>query len=153
MRTNTMINTMSPLISEDWMHRNYDTKYDGMAPGCIGHNIFKLYFFQNWFQLRATDTDSPTATEKSNQGFFLVHQHLNVAPQKGSLGLTKASHPFTHQHTHTHTQTIVLVWHPPGGDGHSIKPHPGHHENSGVLPRSTKNKLATLWHGNHELMG
>lgn len=37
----------------------------------------------------------------------------------------------------------MFVWHPSEGNGHSIKPHPGHHENPGVLLRSTKKKLAS----------
>ncbi|KAI9539945.1 hypothetical protein NQZ68_001878 [Dissostichus eleginoides] len=48
----------------------------------------------------------------------------------------------------------MFVWHPSEGTGHSIKPHPGHHENPGVLLRSTKKKLAARSKPteNHELM-
>ena len=78
---------------------------------------------------------------------------------EASMGLTKSSHArtctqhtHTHIHTHTHTCTIMLVWHLFEGTGHSMKPHPDHHENPGVLLSSTKKKLAARWHGNHELM-
>lgn len=67
---------------------------------------------------------------------------------KARISLTKTSH-FTHRRTHTHTHTYVSLalrewtlkkatsW-PPW--------------KLTVLLRSTKKKLATQWHGNHELM-
>lgn len=101
-----------------------------------------------WPQLTETLPQHWRVESRPSFRFISIWMFLLIC--ETSMGLTKASISLSYTQEHTHT--IMLVWHPSEGNGHSIKPHPGHHENPGVLLRSTKKELATQWHGNHELM-